>query len=69
MKAIRIQLTDEQKKKLSMIEKEINKGFPGRFAVFAQIHFPDGEAAVILVRGEDSKKIHEVLKRNDKGAK
>ena len=62
MKSVRIKLSDEQKKQLAKIEKRIAKLKHSSYAVFAQIRFPDGEAAVVLVTGRDCYDIHAILK-------
>lgn len=64
MKAIKIELTDEQKRKLSKIEKGIKKIESGSelYAIFAQIHYPDGKIAVTLVKGQDVVTIHNILR-------
>ena len=60
MKTIRIQLTDEQMKKLYPLEKRI-MSTGDVYAIFAQIHYPDGKMAVILLTGEQAREIHKAL--------
>ena len=66
MKAVRLQLTDEQIKKLASIEKGMNKLHKQPFAVFAQIRYPDGKMSVILISGEDAVSIHNLLREGTK---